>query len=345
MSERTLLRRSALVSLVIVMLLALTGLGFALADDFAGRDTIWPGTTAGDVRLGGLSAKDARSVLHAELTVPMSAPLLVAYRGGSDKLDASAMLKVDADAMVRDAIAPRRASTLVQRLLTRLGHVQGGRDIPLRVTVNDAAVSRYVAALQSRLSTPALDASVTVQSAQLVVYPSRLGAALDAKAAAHAIREALLDGRKSVHVKLAVVRPAVTEDSIGKSIIVSLSQRRLSLYDGQDVEGTYRVAIGTPSYPTPQGRWRVVNKRYMPTWRNPGSAWAADMPKSIPPGPQNPLGTRALDLDASGIRIHGTSNSASVGTAASHGCMRMHRSEIEDLYERVPVGTRVFIVQ
>jgi lipoprotein-anchoring transpeptidase ErfK/SrfK len=69
------------------------------------------------------------------------------------------------------------------------------------------------------------------------------------------------------------------------------------------------------------------------------------MPATIGPGPNNPLGTRALNLNASGIRIHGTTANSSIGTAASHGCMRMHRWDIEDLYDRVEVGTPVLIVR
>jgi len=89
-----------------------------------------------------------------------------------------------------------------------------------------------------------------------------------------------------------------------------------------------------------------VQKRYRPTWSNPApNGWGKGMPASIPPGPSNPLGTRALNLNASGIRIHGTNKDGSIGRAASHGCMRMHRWDIEDLYERVEVGTPVLIVR
>ena len=68
------------------------------------------------------------------------------------------------------------------------------------------------------------------------------------------------------------------------------------------------------------------------------------MPASIPPGPSNPLGTRALNINAPGIRIHGTSNLASLGTAASHGCIRMSIADSEYLFERVDVGTPVIII-
>ncbi|HEX2030631.1 MAG TPA: L,D-transpeptidase, partial [Actinomycetota bacterium] len=98
-------------------------------------------------------------------------------------------------------------------------------------------------------------------------------------------------------------------------------------------------------YPTPQGEWTIINKAENPTWINPApDGWGAGLPLSIPGGPSNPLGTRALYLDAPGIRIHGTADSGSVGTYASHGCVRMHRSDVEELYEIVPIGTAVHIV-
>jgi len=101
-----------------------------------------------------------------------------------------------------------------------------------------------------------------------------------------------------------------------------------------------------PRYPTPLGWWKIVAKQVDPTWRNNGAEWATTMPDSIPGGPFGPLGTRALYLNASGIRIHGIppSEDWSIGNAASHGCMRTHRWDVEDLYPRVPVGTRVIIV-
>jgi len=148
-----------------------------------------------------------------------------------------------------------------------------------------------------------------------------------------------------VTLPVTTLKPTVSEKSFGRTIVVDRSQRRLYLYRYAKLERTYRVAIGTPGYPTPLGQFKVTLKRYLPTWSNPGSDWAKDMPASIPPGPSNPLGTRALNLSAPGIRIHGTNKVNSIGTAASHGCVRMLRADIERLYELVPVGTPVYVVQ
>lgn len=126
-------------------------------------------------------------------------------------------------------------------------------------------------------------------------------------------------------------------------IEISRSKRELFLYKLGKIVKTYRVAVGKPGRSTPSGSFRIINKRYNPTWVNPGSAWAKDMPNRIPPGPDNPLGTRAMDLSVDLIRIHGTPNSASIGRAASNGCIRMYKWQAEELYTKVKVGTPVII--
>jgi lipoprotein-anchoring transpeptidase ErfK/SrfK len=92
------------------------------------------------------------------------------------------------------------------------------------------------------------------------------------------------------------------------------------------------------------GNWQIVNKAREPDLVQPGDRHLGCGPAAvIAPGPGNPLGTRALYLNAPGIRIHGTYSSSSIGTYASHGCIRMLISDSEDLYGRVPMGTRVII--
>jgi L,D-transpeptidase ErfK/SrfK len=140
------------------------------------------------------------------------------------------------------------------------------------------------------------------------------------------------------------VDPKVSSDKLGTTIEVNLSTNRLTFYDGLKVRKVYPVATGQPSFPTPQGTWEVVYKRMNPTWTNPAKdGWGASMPASIPPGPGNPLGTRAMSLNASGILIHGTYASYSIGHSASHGCIRMLLSDVEALYPQIPEGTPVLI--
>ena len=135
----------------------------------------------------------------------------------------------------------------------------------------------------------------------------------------------------------------------GKGIIVVLGQKRIYLWDNRSVVKEYRCAIGQAQYPTPIGTFRIGRKVKNPSWSRPSSAWAKSMPSYIAPGPSNPLGTRALYVYGksgdTGVRFHGTNKLSSIGQASSHGCMRMVRSNVEDFYDRVPVGTAVYILK
>ena len=105
----------------------------------------------------------------------------------------------------------------------------------------------------------------------------------------------------------------------------------------------FAVATGQHQYPTPLGRFTIIVKWRNPWWYPPKSPWAQGQ-KPIPPGPDNPLGTRWLGLSAPGVGIHGTPSDGSIGYSVSHGCIRMHISEAEWLFNHVGVGTTVFIV-
>lgn len=129
-----------------------------------------------------------------------------------------------------------------------------------------------------------------------------------------------------------------------RRIVVNKSQRRLYFYQANQLRLVYPVAVGMPSYPTPSGSWRIVRKELNPVWYNPGSDWAKEMPKKIPPSPNNPLGLRALALNAPGILIHGTSVYTSIGRAASHGCIRLRNADIIKLFPLVGIGVPVLIV-
>jgi len=135
-----------------------------------------------------------------------------------------------------------------------------------------------------------------------------------------------------------------TMTALGGRIVVDLSDLTLSWYRADRLEKTYRVAAGQSAYPTPTGTFAVIRMFVDPTWYPPNSDWAKDA-KPIPPGVANPLGTRWIGTSAPGVGIHGTPDDWSVGTYASHGCIRMHIPEVEDLYERVALGMTVVIQQ
>lgn len=138
-----------------------------------------------------------------------------------------------------------------------------------------------------------------------------------------------------------IARPALLERTAGR-IVVDQSAYTLTLFlDGRRVK-QYPIAVGMSSYPTPNGLWSVTNMARNPTWIPPNSPWAAGL-EPVPPGSSNPLGTRWIGTSAPLIGIHGTPQPWSIGTRASHGCIRMHIADVEDLFEQVTVGMPVEI--
>ena len=125
-------------------------------------------------------------------------------------------------------------------------------------------------------------------------------------------------------------------------IVVHLSRFRVFLIrDGKRVFSA-PIAIGQAAYPTPTGHYEIIAKIKNPTWVPPNSPWAAGL-EPIPPGASNPLGSRWIGTSAPNIGFHATPQDSSVGHAASHGCMRMHRADVERLYDLIRVGTPVDI--
>ncbi len=125
-------------------------------------------------------------------------------------------------------------------------------------------------------------------------------------------------------------------------IVVDRSANTLTLYRVGKVVKTWGVATGSPEYPTPTGDFEIQTMQENPTWTPPDSEWAKDA-EVIPPGPDNPLGTRWMAIQGT-VGIHGTNNPASIGFSVSHGCIRMAIPDVEELFEMVSIGTRVQVV-
>ncbi|MDI6711934.1 MAG: L,D-transpeptidase family protein [Anaerosomatales bacterium] len=320
------------------------GAAAAVAQDFATRDVLPPGSAAGGAELSGARSHEAREALRSGLLDPLDEPVTVVAGTQTADVRPADFVQVDIDRMLASLSQAKSEARLGRRLVARLTREPYGRRLPAQTRVDRTALDAWVAEFAARVGAPAVDATLVVQGRKLVAVPERPGLSIDARRAADALAIALASGKTRVELPIERIEPRVTTDDLGTAILVRRADRRLFLYEDGRLVKVYRVAVGAPGYPTPRGHWQIVRKRYMPTWGNPGSDWAKDMPRFIPPGPNNPLGTRALDLDAPGIRIHGTNKDYSIGTAASHGCMRMHRWDIEDLYDRVAVGTPVFII-
>jgi lipoprotein-anchoring transpeptidase ErfK/SrfK len=119
-------------------------------------------------------------------------------------------------------------------------------------------------------------------------------------------------------------------------IVVSLEDRKLAVVEDGQVKRVYTVAVGKPSTPSPVGTFSIERRVKNPTYHHDG--------RSVLPGPGNPVGTRWMGLSIKGYGIHGTNEPKSIGKAASHGCIRMAKADLEEMYEMVAVGDSVELV-
>ena len=120
-----------------------------------------------------------------------------------------------------------------------------------------------------------------------------------------------------------------------RRVVISIPHRKLALIENGAVKKVYPVAVGAAKSPSPAGMFEVKNRLVKPTYYHPGKVIAA--------GADNPLGTRWIGLSSKGYGIHGTNIESSIGKAASHGCIRMHRKDLEDLFANLQVGDQVEI--
>ena len=128
------------------------------------------------------------------------------------------------------------------------------------------------------------------------------------------------------------VQPAATK----RVIVVSLEDHKLALVEDGKVKKIYSVAVGKPSTPSPVGTFTIARRVMNPTYSHDG--------RIVPPGPNNPVGTRWMGLSIPGYGIHGTNVPSSIGKAASHGCIRMAKKDLEELYPMVEVGDTVELI-
>lgn len=147
----------------------------------------------------------------------------------------------------------------------------------------------------------------------------------------------------------------VLPDAPPEGVVVNVAALRLFYFpkpakDGSRVVMTHPIGIGKVGWATPMGTTKIVSKRKDPWWTPPASvrkehaAEGDPLPARVPPGPDNPLGNRAMNLGWPSYLIHGTNKPAGIGMQVTHGCMRLYPEDIESLFGMVAVGTPVTIV-
>lgn len=282
----------------------------------------------------GMTTETAIPMMLVQCAEPELAPLALQAAGTSFTLDPADYIRLDAEGMFATALAATEPTTIA----------------PVWVTATDL-ITGYVTDTAKRVAAPAVNARRIIRSHRLRLVKEVTGRSLDTSGAVAAINAAITAEiaaagalQPTVALPVTSVPAAVTVANIGKTILVILHERHVILYNGARVERKYDCAVGMRAYPTPKGIFKIIRKNPRPSWGNPYSAWSRSMPAYIRPGFYNPLGLRALYLNASGIRIHGTAQAWSMGHAASHGCIRLTNHNILDLYPRVKVGTQVQIL-
>jgi lipoprotein-anchoring transpeptidase ErfK/SrfK len=221
--------------------------------------------------------------------------------------------------------------------------------VEAKVSWSRAAVRRLVRRVDRRVTVEPRDASVDLESGQVDPVASREGVSVETRRLRRDVERELLDdsGRRLVRVKTDIVKPEVTTDELAEKypavLVVNRGSFTMDLYKNLKHAKTYPVAIGQVGFDTPAGLYEIQNKAVNPAWNVPNSGWAGSLAGTVvPPGPSNPLKARWLGI-YDGAGIHGTDQTGSIGTAASHGCVRMLIPDVIELYDQVPVGAPIYI--
>jgi hypothetical protein len=168
--------------------------------------------------------------------------------------------------------------------------------------------------------------------------PDRLGDAMNGTSKwAVAVSAAVVFGVRVMGQQATAMPASAAETApVKRVIVVSLEDRKLALVEDGQIKKVYTVAVGKPTTPSPIGKFTIARRVKNPTYSHDG--------KTVLPGPGNPVGTRWMGLSVKGYGIHGTNEPKSIGKAASHGCIRMARKDLEEIYEMVSVGDTVELV-
>ena len=338
--------RLAIAVVVTVLLLAsVASTAGAYIYERASAELILPGVRIGEIEVGDMTRVEAVAAVSTAAGVVLDQTMMIHVDG---EVWVKSLSRLGVSARVRRAVdqafAVSGSLSWLSRAYHRLTDNALERTIDLTYRYRRRPVRSLMNQVAAEVSRPSRDAAVKLADGEVVFQRAREGQSLDVLAGVDAITTALRSWSQSVTLPLEPVLPEVTEKALGKTVTIDLSTNTVPLLDGFDVLRKYDVGTAMQGYSTPAGTWEVVGKRENPTWYNPApDTWGVGMPLVIPGGPSSPLGTRALYLDAPGIRIHGTPDTGSVGFYVSHGCIRMRMWEVERLYPLVPIGTPVLI--
>ena len=294
--------------------------------------------TIAGIAVGGLGPADAKRTVQDSLA-PLYEKRPIAIRvNHKDRLvmPAEAGLVVYYDWMVNRAFA--------------LAGAGKPAIVPIHLGVKNATRNAAIASVAKNYYRAPRDARVRFGVTAIRRVRARLGLALDQALVVKGLEQELrhpTTGRV-VEGRVIHVRPAITTASLRKRypayISVDRSTHTLRVFRALRLVRTFPVAVGAAGFETPAGLRHVIYKDKNPSWTAPNRPWAYPYQgQTFPPGdPRNPLREWFIAL-GDGIGIHGTSEEWTVGSSASHGCLRMHAADVNEVARLTPVGTPVLI--
>jgi lipoprotein-anchoring transpeptidase ErfK/SrfK len=373
--SRMMLRRILLPLAAVAVLAPAAGTASAATDD----DTavIGAGTLVAGIDLSGQTIAQGATTLTTQLTPKLLAPVTVSVGHKRFQLGGErAGVKLDALRTARRAyIAARDAApatpvtpapttpatpatgttttttTTAATKRAAVGGAASGINVPVALSISRTKIRAWADKVVPRVTRQPRSATLKIGVTKMVVGSARRGVTIDAAALTKQVGDAFADPalpRDGLRQPLKALEPGVTVASLRKAngtiLTVDRGTFKLRLFKNLKLVKTYGIAVGMDGLDTPAGTYSIANKEVNPAWHVPNSAWAGSLAGQVIPGgaPNNPLKARWMGI-YDGVGIHGTSEDWSIGSKASHGCIRMHVSDVEDLYPRVPVGAKVLI--
>ena len=310
---------------IVCLLVCALGVGatHALADTPPPPTVIADGVLIGSVDVGGMTSEQATAAVQQAYLAPVA--LHVGHRGYS--------------VSPHHFHASLPLAAAIQTALT----APADTTVRFTPTLDTNLVVKWVKTLAGKTDRAPVAGRVVLRRGRPFLTGSHPGRALRKLPTRMLIRDAIVSGTRAVIVApLKKLEAAAAKPT--PVIVIHLGSNRLYLYSGIHLVRVFPVATGQAAWPTPLGRFQIVVKQKNPWWFPPTQdSWAAGA-EPVPPGPDNPLGTRWMGLSAPGVGIHGTDEPWSIGHSESHGCIRMQVPSAEWLYNRVQVGTPVFII-
>ena len=333
-----------------VVVLAAT-VGGVFAYDSSRSDVIGNGVRVGEVDVGGETTSAARAKIMRALVAPLQTPLVLTAVGQRFPLSArEAHISANVDAMVQTARRRGREGGVLGRTWRGLTGGKVDAVVAPQVAYSRPAVQRIVDRVRVAVTRKAVDARVDFHPDTVAIRRAQTGRSIDALALRAQVQAALVAAThdRTIEVPVKIVKPKVGGDKLAKKYPVVLTVDRagfrISLFKHLKRVKAYPIAVGQAGLETPAGLYTIANKATNPAWHVPNSPWAGSLAGQVIPGgaPNNPIKARWLGV-YDGVGVHGTSDRASIGTNASHGCIRMLIEDVEKLYDQVPVGTPIFI--